>query len=34
MIDMTPFPTAVAVVAAFVLSSVYYAVLGNQLGRR
>jgi hypothetical protein len=31
MIDLNPLAIAVAVVAAFVLSSVYYATLGNQL---
>jgi hypothetical protein len=31
MIDLNPLAIAVAVVAAFVLSSVYYAALGNQL---
>jgi hypothetical protein len=31
VIDLNPLAIAVAVVSAFVLSSVYYAVLGNQL---
>jgi hypothetical protein len=31
VIDLNPLAIAVAVVSAFVLSSVYYAALGNQL---